>query len=96
MCYMGASATHINKLDVIQRTAQELGRFEVESLESRRKAAAVSLVLRMLEGDCRPGLLEFTPELIDDDCVKHTYNTSYKGHMNSSLQLDPIVLHKCG
>lgn len=95
MLFMGASATHLDKLDAIQRTAQKLGRFEIESLESRCKAAAVSLALRMLEGDCKPGLSELTPELIDGDCVKHVYNTSYKGHMNSSLQLDPIVLHKC-
>ena len=92
--YLGAKPTHLHKLDAIQASAQRLGQFEVESLESRRKAAAIRLALRMLDGDCKPGLLEFAPELIDGDCVNHTYSTKHKKLRNSSLQLNPLVLHK--
>ena len=63
MLYMGAKPVHLLKLDAIQASAQRLGRFEVETLESRRKAAAIRLALRMLDGDCKPGLLQFTQEL---------------------------------
>ena len=44
--FMGAAVTHLDKLDAsaVQRTAEKIGRFEVESLKSRREAAAISLM----------------------------------------------------
>ena len=37
--FMGAAETHLAKLDAVQRTAERIGRFKVESLQSRREAA---------------------------------------------------------
>ena len=48
--FMGASVTHLHKLDTVQRTAERIGRFQVESLQSRREAAAISLTFKLLDG----------------------------------------------
>ena len=37
--FMGAAETHLAKLDAVQRTTERIGRFKVESLQSRREAA---------------------------------------------------------
>jgi len=62
--YMGAEHTHLSKLDRIQSTAQKLGKFEIESLGSRREAAAMALALKLLSGECRDQLSVHTPTLI--------------------------------
>lgn len=85
--YMGAKDVHLNKLDAIQRSAQELGGFEVESLESRRKAAAISLALKLLDGKCKPGLQKFAPEFIDGHHVDHDHDTQHKLH---GMQIKPV------
>jgi hypothetical protein len=92
--FMGAKPVHLDKLDAIQHSAQKIGNFEVESLGCRRKAAAITLALKMLDGNGKPGLLEFAPELIDGDCIIHSHNTTHKQAMNAGLRLNPLVLHK--
>jgi hypothetical protein len=63
--FMGASHVHLDKLDAVQRTAERIGRFKVESLRSRREAAAVSFTLKLLAGDGRGVLNNFVPTLVD-------------------------------
>ena len=63
--FMGAADVHLHKLDEVQRSAERRGGFQVESLQCRREAAVVSLALKLLAGDCKPGLQQFAPSLID-------------------------------
>ena len=51
MVYMGASDTNLAKLDRVQKSAERIGGFTIESLSSRREAAAVSLALDLLDGE---------------------------------------------
>ena len=48
LAYMSATDTHLEKLDMIQKSISSSCGFEVESLESRREAAVVSMALRCL------------------------------------------------
>ena len=50
LVYMGAAQPHLDKLDRVQESAMKLGEFEVESLESRREAATMSLAFDLLDG----------------------------------------------
>ena len=47
--------------DRIQRAVEKLGDFKVESLESRRDASLVGLLFKLLDGDGRGKLNDFTP-----------------------------------
>ena len=87
--FMGASRTHLRKLDMAQSRTEKLAGFEVESLQSRREAAAVSLALKLLDGDCRPGLQQFAPVLIDGHHIKHKHDTMHK---LSGIQVQPVRL----
>jgi hypothetical protein len=91
--FMGASDSHLKKLDAVQHTAERLGGFQVESLKSRREAAAISLALKLLAGDCKPGLQRFAPELISGHHVGHDHNTSTTLKMQG-MRIKPIVLQK--
>ena len=51
--YMIAAPSNLQKLDRIQATAERLGGFKVESLESRRDASLIGLVFKLLDGDGR-------------------------------------------
>ena len=42
--------THLAKLDRVQKSAERIGGFKIESLGSRREAVAVSLALDLLDG----------------------------------------------
>jgi hypothetical protein len=87
--FMGARDCHLGKLDALQRSAQKLGGFEVESLQSRREAAAISFALKLLDGDCRPDLQQFAPHLISGHYVKHEHDTQHKLH---GIQIQPLEL----
>ena len=52
LVYMGAAKSHLDKLDRVQESAipVKLCGFEIESLESRREAAAIGLALDLLDG----------------------------------------------
>jgi hypothetical protein len=72
--FMGASDSHLAKLDKIQSAAERIGGFLCEPLKLRREAAAVSLALKMLNGDCRKDLDQFKFLVTDTPCC-HRYNT---------------------
>jgi hypothetical protein len=61
--YMGAADSHLAKLDRIQTSAERICGFKMESLSSRRDAAAFSLAVKMLSGKGRGILNDFTPQL---------------------------------
>ena len=63
--FMGAAASHLEKLDLVQRTAMRIGRFKVESLQSKREAAAASFTLKLLNGDGRGVLKGVVPEIVN-------------------------------
>ena len=63
MLYMGAAPSTLKILDNIQESAMKIGGFEIESLSSRREAAAAAFALRLLDGNCRGVLQDFTPTL---------------------------------
>ena len=87
--FLAASRIHLRKLDMAQSRTEKLAGFEVESLQSRREAAAVSLALKLLDGDCRPGLQQFAPVLIDGHHIKHKHDTMHK---LSGIQVQPVRL----
>ena len=58
---MGASATQLSRLDTIQHAATKLCCSSFVSLQYRRHAAAVGLLLKMLDGCCRELLQIFCP-----------------------------------
>ena len=89
--FMGAAKTHLAKLDTVQRVAERLGKFEVESLESRRQAAAVALALKMLDHRCRPGLQKFAPQLVNGHHSSHSHHTQHK---LQGAQIHPVRLSK--
>jgi hypothetical protein len=88
--FMGAAQTHLSKLDKVQASAERRGGFQVESLQLRREAAAISLALKMLSGDCRDGLdaLKFS---MTSTPSNHSYNTKTA---KKGLQIEPITLSK--
>ena len=52
------------KLDDVQETAERIGNFKVESLQSRREAAAVAFPLKLLDGAARGVLKKHIPKTI--------------------------------
>ena len=65
LVYMGAADSTKEKLDRVQHAAAKMGQFEVESLGSRRQAALIGLVFKLLDGDGRGMLNEFIPTLME-------------------------------
>ena len=65
LVYMGAAKSHLDKLDRVQESAMKLCGFEVESLESRREAAAIGLALDLLDGKGYGELQGYAPVLIE-------------------------------
>ena len=62
LTYMGAASSHLEKLDRIQESVANSCGFKIESLESRREAAATSMACKMLDGKARGDLNSFTPQ----------------------------------
>ena len=65
LVYMGAAQSHLDKLDRVQQSAEKIGGFKVESLQSRREAAAVSLAFDLLDGSTHSSLLQYKHTLIE-------------------------------
>ena len=61
LLYMGAAGSHLQKLDRVQQAAEALGCFTVESLQSRREAVCLSLASKLLSGNGRGSLSNYTP-----------------------------------
>ena len=83
---MGAADTHLHKLDVVQRTAEGIGRFQVASLQSKREVAAISLTFKLLEGRGRDVLKNFVPTVIDHS--KGSKRCRSPRHAACGLQLE--------
>ena len=63
--YMGASDSHLAKLYRVQKSAERIGGFKIESLGSRREAAAMSLALDLLDGKGYGELQQHKSQLIE-------------------------------
>ena len=63
VAWVGAAGYHLPKLDRVQTSAEKLGKFQIETLHSRREAAAMSYSLKMLSGQCKGVITSFTPVL---------------------------------
>ena len=59
--FMGASATHLHKLDLIQKMAERLCGTTFLLLASRRKASSIGLLCKLLDLRCRGPLPNFCP-----------------------------------
>ena len=86
VAWMGAADTHLKKLDSIQHTAMKIGCFKIESLDSRRKAAAAALVCKLLDGDGRGALKNHIPQVV------HSERSMLKSRL-SGIQLVNRVDH---
>ena len=87
--FMGVAATHLGKLDAMQRTVERIGRFKAESLKSRREAAAIILTLKLMAGEGRGVLNHFTPVLVDSSTgVKRGRESR---HIAPGIQLESPV-----
>ena len=80
--FMGAAITHLEKLDRVQDSAVRCCGFEVESLQSRREAAAAALALKLLDGGAHVKLQPFAPKF-----VKNVSLTKKRTRHNSSFGL---------
>ena len=65
LVYMGAAKSHLDKLDRVQESAMKLCGFEIESLQSRREAAAIGLALDLLDGKGYGELQDHVSTLIE-------------------------------
>ena len=84
---MGAATSHLRKLDRVQGTAQHIGGFQVESLDARREAAAMSFGLRLLSGSCKGVMNKFIPELYTpSNCSVRSSRHTLKG-----IQIKPVT-----
>ena len=63
--WMGAAVLHLSKLDRVQRRAESIGKFTVESLAAQREVAALSLALKLLGGEARGVLKNHIPQLYE-------------------------------
>ena len=58
---MGASATHLSKLDTIQKMAEKLSEYTFPSLHSCHEASAVGLLCKLFHFRGRGPLQDFCP-----------------------------------
>ena len=83
--FMGASATHLHKLDSM---AERLCGTTFLSLASRRKASSIGLLCKLLDLRCRGPLQNFCPVLTS---VTHAY--SFHHVMDNFLLLQRLIRH---
>ena len=82
--FMGASVTHLRKLDSVQQAAERMCQVTFPLLSSRRKASAIGLLCKLLDGQCRGPLQNFCPLLTS---VTHTYHLRHVTDDPLSLQV---------
>ena len=87
VAWMGAAPTHLVKLDRVQDTMQRIGGFKVETLQSRREAAAVAFGLKLLSGSCKGVLNKHIPELCDPSSCPERFSR----HALEGIQIEPVV-----
>ena len=85
---MGASATHLHKLDLIQKMAERLCGTTFLSLTSRRKASSIGLLCKLLDLRRQGPLQNFCPILTS---VMHAY--SFRHIMDGCLLLQQLIRH---
>ena len=83
---MGASVTHLHKLDSIQKMAERVCGTTFMSLASRRNASSIGLLCKLLDLWCRRPLQNFCPVLTS---VTHAY--SFRHVMDDSLLLQQLT-----
>ena len=86
--FMGASATHLHKLDLIQKMAERLCGTIFLSLASCYKASSIGLLFKLLDLRCRGPLQNFSPVLTS---VTHAY--SFRHVMDGCLLLQWLIRH---
>jgi hypothetical protein len=98
VAWMGAAKSHLAKLDRVQASAEKLGGFQIESLQSRREAAAVSYGLKMLSGECKGIINSFVPELYEpSECaVRHSRHTLAGIQVRSVVKSNSIRSYRRG
>ena len=69
--FMGASATHLRKLDSVQKLAEKLCGTTFSSLSSRRNASSIGLLCKLQDLLCRDPLQSFCPDLTS---IKYPYS----------------------
>jgi len=83
---MGASATHLHKLDSVQKMAERLCGTTFLSLASHRKASSIGLLCKLLDSWCRGPLQNFCPLIVP---VTHAY--SFRHVTDDCLSLQQSV-----
>lgn len=94
--YMGAADSHLAKLDRVQKSAEQIGNFTVESLECRREAAAISLALKLLDNQGRGRLQDHKPKLIDVKTIRFSRHTSNGLGLQSVIKAKSLDVYKRG
>ena len=82
IAWMGAADFHLNKLDRIQAAAEKIGGFKIETLGSRREAAAVAFSLKLMDGRAKGPLKNFIPiveEVMPQDTVSASVRSKQYG-----------------
>jgi len=82
---MGASATQLNRLDTIQNAATKLCHTFFVPLQYRRHAAAVGLLLKLLDYHCRELLQTFCPNF-------STSNLTLRRSSRLAISTQPYLL----
>ena len=85
---MSAAESHLKKLDRVQRSVSSSCGFETESLGSRREAAAMSMLCKMLDGKARGDLDLFTPQFGEPLTLS---KKRARGDFQEGIQLKSLV-----
>ena len=83
--YMGAAESHLLKLDKIQWSAQALGGFVIDDLQSRRDAACLKLACKLLAGHGRGSLRDYAPSLVE----VHARSRHQVGGLQITMPISP-------
>ena len=90
VAWMGAASSHLCKLDRVQSAAQRIGRFSVEPLVNRRKAAAMLFAVKMLSGSCKGVLNKFMPTVYTPSSTAARVSR----HTLPGIQIKPVINSK--
>ena len=94
--YMGAAKSHLGKLDRVQTAAEKLGNFKVESLQSRREAAAMSMGLKLLDGKGRGQLQLHAPVLITNKATRFSRHSATGLQLKSKVKAGSLEVYRRG
>jgi hypothetical protein len=63
LIYWAAASTHLASIDIVQQRFLSFSKTTLQTLDSRREAAAIGLVCKLLRGPVRGELVRLVPEL---------------------------------